>query len=94
MNISTRILRAQPSLFEKIENVLTIFILVLDYCFLFTEVQRGNLKRAIELFDKAIPLTNTELEMAHLFGLRDAAIAQINVSTKLGISLPSLGLMG
>ncbi len=63
-------------------------------CFLFTEVQRGNLKRAIELFDKAIPLTNTELEMAHLFGLRDAAIAQINVSTKLGISLPSLGLMG
>ncbi len=66
----------------------------LDHCFLFTEVQRGNLKRAIELFDKAIPLTNTELEMAHLFGLRDAAIAQINVSTKLGISLPSLGLMG
>ncbi len=57
-------------------------------------MQRGNLKRAIELFDKAIPLTNTELEMAHLFGLRDAAIAQINVSTKLGISLPSLGLMG
>jgi import receptor subunit TOM70 len=79
---------------EKIENGSTIFILVLDHCFLFTEVQRGNLKRAIELFDKAIPLTNTELEMAHLFGLRDAAIAQINVSTKLGISLPSLGLMG
>jgi hypothetical protein len=26
-------------------------------------VQRGNLKRAIELFDKAIPLANTELEM-------------------------------
>jgi len=55
------------------------------------EVQRGNLKRAIELFDKAIPLANTELEMGHLFGLRDAAIAQITVSTKLGISLPSMG---
>ncbi len=62
--------------------------------FFFSEVQRGNLKRAIELFDKAIPLTNTELEMAHLYGLRDAAMAQITVSTKLGITLPSLGLMG
>ena len=27
------------------------------------QVQRGNLKKAIELFDKAIPLANTELEM-------------------------------
>ena len=80
------------------------------------QVQRGNLKRAIELFDKAIPLANTELEMVrptscgcgrmtsrlsdplllqgHLFGLRDAAMAQITVSTKLGISLPPMGMMG
>jgi len=58
------------------------------------EVQRGNLKRAIELFDKAIPLANTELEMGHLFGLRDAAQAQITVSTKLGITLPAMGMMG
>jgi len=56
------------------------------------EVQRGNLKRAIELFDKAIPLANTELEMGHLFGLRDAAQAQITVSTKLNISLPAMGM--
>jgi len=56
------------------------------------EVQRGNLKRAIELFDKAIPLANTELEMAHLFGLRDAALAQITVSTKFGIVLPAMGV--
>ena len=56
------------------------------------EVQRGNLKRAIELFDKAIPLANTELEMAHLYGLRDAAQAQITVSSKLGISLPPIGI--
>jgi len=56
------------------------------------EVQRGNLKRAIELFDKAIPLANTELEMGHLFGLRDAAMAQITVSTKLGITLPAMGM--
>jgi import receptor subunit TOM70 len=58
------------------------------------EVQRGNLKQAIELFDKAIPLANTELEMGHLFGLRDAAMAQITVSTKLGITLPAMGMMG
>merc|ERR1712183_150506 len=58
------------------------------------EVQRGNLKRAIELFDKAIPLANTELEMGHLFGLRDAAMAQITVSAKLGITLPPMGMMG
>merc|ERR1712106_827139 len=56
------------------------------------EVQRGNLKRAIELFDKAIPLANTELEMGHLFGLRDAAMAQITVSAKLGITLPAMGM--
>jgi len=56
------------------------------------EVQRGNLKRAIELFDKAIPLANTELEMAHLYGLRDAAQAQITVSSKFGISLPAMGM--
>ena len=31
------------------------------------EIQQGNLKKAIPLFDKAIPLANTELEMAHLF---------------------------
>ena len=56
------------------------------------EVQRGNLKRACELFDKAIPLSNTELEMAHLYGLRDAATAQITVSSKFGTSLPPMGL--
>lgn len=31
---------------------------------------------------KAIPLANTELEMAHLFGLKEAATAQIMVSNK------------
>jgi len=56
------------------------------------EVQRGNLKKAIELFNKAIPLSNTELEMAHLFGLRDAAMAQITVSNKLGVTLPAMGM--
>ncbi len=33
------------------------------------EVQRGNLMKGVEHFEKAIPLCNTELEIAHLFGL-------------------------
>ena len=54
------------------------------------EVQRGNLSKAIELFEKAIPLANTELEMGHLFGLRDAATAQTTVSTRLGLNMPGM----
>ncbi len=53
------------------------------------EVQRGNLKRAIELFDKAIPLSKTEVEVSHLFSLKDAALAQLKVALKLGVTLPS-----
>jgi len=49
------------------------------------EVQRGNLKRAVELFNKAIPLSKTELELAHIFSLRDAAEAQQAVVEKLGL---------
>ena len=64
-----------------------------ELLFSLPEIQRGNLKRAIELFNKAIPLTNTELEMAHLFGLRDAAMAQITVPARLGLELPNLGHM-
>ena len=56
------------------------------------EVQRGHLKKAIKMFENAIPLANTKLEMGHLYGLRDAAIAQTTVSTRLGISLP--GMLG
>lgn len=53
------------------------------------EVQRGNLKRAIELFDVAIPLSKTEVEIAHLFSLKDAALAQMKVAQNLGVTLPS-----
>ncbi|KAK5644199.1 hypothetical protein RI129_008044 [Pyrocoelia pectoralis] len=49
------------------------------------EVQRGNLVIAIDLFNKAIALARTEIEMTHLFSLRDAAISQLKVTTKLGI---------
>jgi len=54
------------------------------------EVQSGNLAAAIELFDSAIPLANTELEMGHICGLKSAAVAQTTVSGRLGISLPSM----
>ena len=56
------------------------------------EVQSGNLKAAVDLFDKAIPLANTELEMAHICGLRSAAKAQTVVSDRLGIQLPNMML--
>ncbi|XP_032787115.2 mitochondrial import receptor subunit TOM70 [Daphnia magna] len=53
------------------------------------EVQRGNLRRAIELFDQAIPLSKTEAEVSHLFSLKDAALAQLKVALNLGVTLPS-----
>ncbi len=58
------------------------------------QVQRGNLDEAVSLFNKAIPLANTELEMAHLFGLRDAAMAQKEVTRRLGVTLPVAPMMG
>lgn len=54
------------------------------------EVQRANLERAIELFDKALELAKSEMEMVHIFSLKDAAIAQITVSKKLGIDMSRL----
>ncbi|GJQ74966.1 putative import receptor [Trypoxylus dichotomus] len=49
------------------------------------EVQRGNLIIAIDYFNKAIELARTEMEMTHLFSLRDAAVSQLKITTKLGI---------
>lgn len=54
------------------------------------EVQRGMLDKAIELFDQAISLAKSETEIAHLFSLKDAAIAQINVSRKMGVDVAQL----
>ncbi|XP_034942853.1 mitochondrial import receptor subunit TOM70 [Chelonus insularis] len=48
------------------------------------EVQRGNLKKAIELFDTALKLARTSLEFTHIFSLQDAAKAQLKVSERLG----------
>lgn len=54
------------------------------------EVQRGMLDKAIELFDRAISFAKSETEIAHLFSLKDAAIAQINVSRKMGVDVAQL----
>lgn len=54
------------------------------------EVQCGRLESAIELFDKAIALAKTELELVHLCSLKDAAVAQINVAKKFGIDIQSM----
>lgn len=52
------------------------------------EVQRGNLDQAVELFGRAIALAKTEAEMAHLYSLNDAALAQAQVAKRLGIQIP------
>lgn len=57
------------------------------------EVQRGNLERAIQLFDRALLLAKSEMEMVHIFSLKDAAMAQLNVSKKLEIDLTRLAAM-
>lgn len=40
-------------------------------------VQLGNLKKGIECFDKALEITSSEIDCAHLFSLREAADSQI-----------------
>lgn len=49
------------------------------------EVQRGNLVLAIDLFNKAISLARSEMEMVHLFSLRDAASSQLKIASNLGL---------
>uniref|UniRef100_A0A0A9XTA0 Mitochondrial import receptor subunit TOM70 n=4 Tax=Lygus hesperus TaxID=30085 RepID=A0A0A9XTA0_LYGHE len=50
------------------------------------EVQRGNLLKAIPLFEKALPLTKCLREAAHIISLKAAAQAQYTVSSSLGVS--------
>jgi len=52
------------------------------------EIQRENMEAAVKAFDQAIPLVNTELEMAHLFGLRESAYAKMVAKQKL-LELPT-----
>lgn len=54
------------------------------------QVQRGKLQEAIELFDSAIKLAKTEMELVHLYSLKDAAIAQVNVTKNMGLDIRNL----
>ncbi|XP_031848082.1 translocase of outer membrane 70 isoform X2 [Nomia melanderi] len=56
------------------------------------EVQRGNLERAIELFDEALALTRTTPELVHIFGLRNAVKTQLALKDKLGPDIPLMNI--
>lgn len=58
------------------------------------QVQRGMLDDAIQLFEKALKLCHSEMEMVHIYSLRNAAIAQLNVAKKLGLDLSSMSALG
>ncbi|XP_004536233.1 mitochondrial import receptor subunit TOM70 [Ceratitis capitata] len=57
------------------------------------EVQRANLNHAVDLFEKAIKLAKSKSEMSHLYALRNAAVAQINVTSKLGIDMAKISAL-
>lgn len=57
------------------------------------QVQRGLLENAVELFEKALLLSRSELEMVHLCSLRNASVAQLSVVKKLGLDLSSLSTL-
>ena len=54
----------------------------------------GELQKAIDMFNKAINLAKSEMEMAHLYSLCDAAHAQTEVAKKYGLKPPTLQNMG
>ena len=49
---------------------------------------RGNLNKACAHFATAIDYAKSELEMAHLFALKAAAVAQGNIAIKYGLRPP------
>lgn len=57
------------------------------------QVQRGQLQNAIDLFETALNLCRSEMEMVHIYSLRNAALAQLNVAKSLGLDLSSLSAM-
>ncbi|KAH8298050.1 hypothetical protein KR018_005262 [Drosophila ironensis] len=57
------------------------------------EVQRANLKKAVDLFEKALLYAKSQAELVHVYSLRNAAVAQINVTKKLGIDMSSVSDM-
>ncbi|CAL7945260.1 unnamed protein product [Xylocopa violacea] len=48
------------------------------------EVQRGNVAEAIKLFDKALAVGRSAMEVMHIFSLRNAAKTQLTLQKRLG----------
>lgn len=57
------------------------------------EVQRAQLQRAVDLFEKALLYAKSQAELVHVYSLRNAALAQINVTRKLGIDMNTISAM-
>lgn len=57
------------------------------------QVQRGRLDDAIRLFNDALNLCRTEVELVHVFSLRDAAQAQRDVAARMNLNLEHLAQM-
>ncbi len=53
---------------------------------------RGDIDKALAYFDKAIELARTELELTHLYGLREAAGVQKRIMEELGLEMPTMSL--
>lgn len=51
------------------------------------EVQRGNFKEGMELYDKALELCRSLQELTHIFGLKQAAKTQTTIKERLGADL-------
>ena len=54
------------------------------------EVQRGDMEKAINMFNKGINLAKSDMAMVHLYSLSDAAHAQTEVAKKYGLKPPTL----
>lgn len=57
------------------------------------EVQRAQLQHAVDLFEKALLYAKSQAELVHVYSLRNAALAQINVTRRLGIDMNSISAM-
>ncbi|XP_060666869.1 mitochondrial import receptor subunit TOM70 [Drosophila nasuta] len=57
------------------------------------EVQRAQLQRAVDLFEKALLYAKSQAELVHVYSLRNAALAQINVTRKMGIDMNTISAM-
>ena len=76
-----------------VQSVLCVIVLCSAYTLYHSVVfgYRGNLDRAVTLFERAISLAKTEVEMEHLCSLLQAAMAQSRVASKFGIQVPTMG---